>query len=155
MLKQKLFKYNSLQFLFSFNLLPHLLTRFRYRGNISAALVLGGVDVEGSHLYTIYPHGSTDRLPYVTMGSGSLAAMAIFESEYRENMSVSRKRRREKGGKKERTSIFLAVAPVYSFFSAKKESPSSPKPSALEFSTISVLGQTLMSPSSQRTKPKF
>uniref|UniRef100_A0A6B2LDZ0 Proteasome subunit beta n=1 Tax=Arcella intermedia TaxID=1963864 RepID=A0A6B2LDZ0_9EUKA len=61
---------------------------FRYRGYVSAALVLGGVDVDGSHLYTIYPHGSTDKLPFVTMGSGSLAAMAIFESEYRDNMTI-------------------------------------------------------------------
>eukprot|EP01097_Dermamoeba_algensis_P001578 TRINITY_DN1594_c0_g1_i4.p1 TRINITY_DN1594_c0_g1~~TRINITY_DN1594_c0_g1_i4.p1 ORF type:complete len:180 (-),score=15.76 TRINITY_DN1594_c0_g1_i4:357-896(-) len=51
---------------------------FRYQGHVSAALVLGGVDVTGPSLYTVYPHGSTDRLPYVTMGSGSLAAMAIF-----------------------------------------------------------------------------
>jgi len=60
---------------------------FRYRGHVSAALVLGGVDIDGPHLYTIYPHGSSDRLPYVTMGSGSLAAMSIFESEYKDNMS--------------------------------------------------------------------
>jgi len=59
---------------------------FKYRGNISAALVLGGVDVEGYHLYTIYPHGSTDKLPFVTMGSGSLAAMSIFETGYRPNL---------------------------------------------------------------------
>jgi len=59
---------------------------FGYRGYISAALVLGGVDLEGAHLYTIYPHGSTDKLPYVTMGSGSLAAMSIFESEYKDDL---------------------------------------------------------------------
>jgi len=59
---------------------------FRYRGHVSAALVLGGVDIDGPHLYTIYPHGSSDKLPFVTMGSGSLAAMAIFESEYKEYM---------------------------------------------------------------------
>uniref|UniRef100_A0A9L0K6R3 Proteasome subunit beta n=1 Tax=Equus asinus TaxID=9793 RepID=A0A9L0K6R3_EQUAS len=40
---------------------------FRYQGYIGAALVLGGVDVTGPHLYSIYPHGSTDKLPYVTM----------------------------------------------------------------------------------------
>lgn len=61
---------------------------FRYQGYISAALVLGGVDSTGSYLYTVYPHGSTDKLPYVTMGSGSLAAMAIFESRYRPNMEL-------------------------------------------------------------------
>ncbi len=62
---------------------------YRYQGHVSAALVLGGVDITGPSLYTIYPHGSTDKLPYVTMGSGSLAAMAIFESEYKQNMEVS------------------------------------------------------------------
>ncbi|XP_015422587.1 PREDICTED: proteasome subunit beta type-7 isoform X2 [Myotis davidii] len=43
---------------------------FRYQGYIGAALVLGGVDITGPHLYSIYPHGSTDKLPYVTMASG-------------------------------------------------------------------------------------
>lgn len=42
-------------------------TPCRYQGYISAALVLGGVDVTGPHLYTVYPHGSTDKLPYATM----------------------------------------------------------------------------------------
>ena len=41
---------------------------FRYHGYISAALVLGGVDSTGPHLYSVYPHGSTDKLPFVTMG---------------------------------------------------------------------------------------
>ena len=67
-----------------------LFTAFiRYQGYISAALVLGGVDTTGPHLYSIYPHGSSDRLPYVTMGSGSLAAMAVFEQGYKPNMEVS------------------------------------------------------------------
>ncbi|KAI3928103.1 hypothetical protein MKW98_023704 [Papaver atlanticum] len=52
-----------------------------------SALVLGGVDVTGPHLHTIHPHGSIDSLPYATMGSGSLAAMAMFESQYREGMT--------------------------------------------------------------------
>ena len=59
---------------------------FRYQGNVSAALVLGGVDINGPHLYSIFPHGSTQRLPYVTMGSGSLAAMSVFESRYTEDL---------------------------------------------------------------------
>lgn len=59
---------------------------YRYQGYVSAALVLGGVDCKGPHLYSIHPHGSTDKLPYVTMGSGSLAAMAVFESGYKPNM---------------------------------------------------------------------
>ncbi len=59
---------------------------FQYQGHVSAALVLGGVDVEGSHLYTVYPHGSVDRLPYATMGSGSLAAMSVLESGYADDL---------------------------------------------------------------------
>ena len=59
---------------------------FRYQGYISAALVLGGVDHTGPHLFTIYPHGSSDSLPFCTMGSGSLNAMAVFEADYREGM---------------------------------------------------------------------
>jgi len=59
---------------------------FQYQGHVSAALVLGGVDVEGSHLYTVYPHGSVDRLPYATMGSGSLAAMAVLEAGYKDDL---------------------------------------------------------------------
>ncbi len=31
-------------------------------GHISAALVLGGVDCTGPHLYTVFPHGSTDKV---------------------------------------------------------------------------------------------
>jgi len=60
---------------------------FRHQGHIGAALVLGGVDATGPQLFTIHPHGSTDKLPYVTMGSGSLAAMAVFESGWRANMT--------------------------------------------------------------------
>lgn len=41
---------------------------FRYQGHVGAALVLGGVDSLGPHIYCIYPHGSVDKLPYATMG---------------------------------------------------------------------------------------
>ena len=59
---------------------------YQYQGHVSAALVLGGVDCTGPSLYTVYPHGSTDKLPFVTMGSGSLAAMSMFEKEYKDGM---------------------------------------------------------------------
>ena len=59
----------------------------RYQGQIGAALVLGGYDATGPQLFTVAPHGSTDKLPYVTMGSGSLAAMAVFESQWRSGLS--------------------------------------------------------------------
>jgi len=76
---------------------------FRYQGHVSAALVLGGVDKTGPHLYSIHPHGSTDSLPYTTMGSGSLAAMAVFESGWRPEMS------REEGKKLVRNAIAAGV----------------------------------------------
>jgi len=60
---------------------------FKYQGHIGAALILGGVDISGPGLFTIYPHGSTDKLPYVTMGSGSLAAMAVFEAGWKPEMT--------------------------------------------------------------------
>ncbi|XP_059477376.1 proteasome subunit beta type-7 [Neocloeon triangulifer] len=60
---------------------------FRYQGYIGAALVLGGVDNTGPHLYSIHPHGSSDKLPYTTMGSGSLAAMAVFEAGWKADLT--------------------------------------------------------------------
>jgi 20S proteasome subunit beta 2 len=60
---------------------------FRYQGQISAALILGGCDLNGPHIYQIAPHGSTAKLNYTTMGSGSLASMAVFESSWKEDMT--------------------------------------------------------------------
>lgn len=59
---------------------------FRYQGHIGAYLVVAGVDPTGTHLFTVHAHGSTDKLPYVTMGSGSLAAMSVFESMWQPNL---------------------------------------------------------------------
>lgn len=59
---------------------------FKHQGQISAALVLGGTDATGSYICAVYPHGSTSELPYATMGSGSLAAMAVFEAGYRDDL---------------------------------------------------------------------
>jgi len=60
---------------------------YKYHGHVSAALIVGGMDVTGPQLWNVYPHGSTDNLPYVTMGSGSLAAMGIFESRWHQDMA--------------------------------------------------------------------
>ncbi|XP_034943350.1 proteasome subunit beta type-7 [Chelonus insularis] len=60
---------------------------FRHQGYIGAALVLGGVDIDGAHLYSIFPHGSSENYMFVTMGSGSLAAMAVFESRWRPGLT--------------------------------------------------------------------
>lgn len=59
---------------------------FQYQGYISAYLILGGIDCTGPSLHTIHAHGSSDQLPYVTMGSGSLAAMAFLEANYKPDM---------------------------------------------------------------------
>ena len=60
---------------------------FRYQGHIGAYLVVAGCDPTGSHLFTVHAHGSTDKLPYVTMGSGSLAAMSVFETQWKSRLS--------------------------------------------------------------------
>lgn len=60
---------------------------FRYQGYIGAYLVVGGVDPTGPGLFTVHAHGSTDKLPYVTMGSGSLAAMSVFETKWKARLT--------------------------------------------------------------------
>ncbi|KAI9890607.1 MAG: proteasome core particle subunit beta 2 [Vezdaea aestivalis] len=60
---------------------------FRYQGRIGAYLVVAGVDPTGVGLFTVHAHGSTDKLPYVTMGSGSLAAMSVFETKWKVKMT--------------------------------------------------------------------
>jgi len=59
---------------------------FRHQGYIGAYLVVAGCDPTGSHLFTVHAHGSTDKLPYVTMGSGSLAAMSVFETQWKPDL---------------------------------------------------------------------
>jgi 20S proteasome subunit beta 2 len=60
---------------------------FRHQGHIGAYLVVAGCDPTGTHLFTVHAHGSTDKLPYVTMGSGSLAAMSVFESQWKAELT--------------------------------------------------------------------
>ena len=60
---------------------------FKYQGHIGAYLVVAGVDPTGVGLYTVHAHGSTDKLPYVTMGSGSLAAMSVFETLWKSDLN--------------------------------------------------------------------
>jgi len=60
---------------------------FKYQGHIGAYLVVAGVDPTGTHLFTVHAHGSTDKLPYVTMGSGSLAAMSVFETQWKPKLT--------------------------------------------------------------------
>eukprot|EP00002_Diphylleia_rotans_P002195 TRINITY_DN1136_c0_g1_i1.p1 TRINITY_DN1136_c0_g1~~TRINITY_DN1136_c0_g1_i1.p1 ORF type:complete len:284 (-),score=79.08 TRINITY_DN1136_c0_g1_i1:176-1027(-) len=60
---------------------------YKYQGHIGAYLILGGVDVTGPSLWSIHAAGSLDCVPYLTLGSGSLAAMAIFEANYKPRMN--------------------------------------------------------------------
>uniref|UniRef100_A0A8C8GCK8 Proteasome subunit beta n=1 Tax=Oncorhynchus tshawytscha TaxID=74940 RepID=A0A8C8GCK8_ONCTS len=68
------------------NILQDML--FRYRGQIGASLILGGVDCTGNHLYTVGPYGSIDKVPYLAMGSGDLAALGILEDRFKPNMEL-------------------------------------------------------------------
>lgn len=61
---------------------------YRYQGHIGCHLVLGGFDISGPHLYQIHAHGSTDKLPYTSMGSGSLCAMSVLEMGYKEDLTI-------------------------------------------------------------------
>ncbi|KII71274.1 Proteasome subunit beta type-7 [Thelohanellus kitauei] len=61
---------------------------FNYKGYVSAYLIIGGVDVTGSHLYSISSHGHSDHVPFVTNGSGCLAAISHFEQFYRSDMDL-------------------------------------------------------------------
>jgi len=60
---------------------------FRHQGHLGAYLVVAGCDPTGTMLFTVAAHGSTDVLPYVTSGSGSMAAMSVFETQWREGMT--------------------------------------------------------------------
>uniref|UniRef100_A0A3P9AMC5 Proteasome subunit beta n=1 Tax=Esox lucius TaxID=8010 RepID=A0A3P9AMC5_ESOLU len=68
------------------NILQDML--FRYRGQIGAHLILGGVDCTGSHLYTVGPYGDIDKVTYLAMGSGDLAALGILEDRFKPNMEL-------------------------------------------------------------------
>ncbi len=51
----------------------------RYQGHIGSSLIVGGVDVNGPQLYSIYPHGSYDKLPFLTMGTVTFSLPPVFE----------------------------------------------------------------------------
>lgn len=61
---------------------------FRYQGHVGSSLIVGGVDVTGAHLYSVYPHGSYDKLPFLTMGSGAAAAVSVFEDRFKPKMEL-------------------------------------------------------------------
>eukprot|EP00064_Thunnus_orientalis_P021419 superscaffoldBa00006484_g21582 len=68
------------------NILQDML--YRYQGQIGANLILGGVDCTGNHLYTVGPYGSVNKVPYLSMGSGDLAALAILEDGFKPDLEL-------------------------------------------------------------------
>ena len=50
--------------------------------------VLGGVDSEGAHVYSIDPIGSVSEEAYTASGSGTPFAYGVLESEFEEGMSA-------------------------------------------------------------------
>jgi len=59
---------------------------FRYGGHVGLHTIVGGVDCKGPQLVEVQNDGNNFANCYLTMGSGCLSAMGIFESEYKENM---------------------------------------------------------------------
>lgn len=60
---------------------------FKYQGYIGAYLIVAGVDPTGAHLMSVQAHGSTDVGYYLSLGSGSLAAMAVLETQWKPDMT--------------------------------------------------------------------
>ena len=61
----------------------------RYQGYIGAYLIIVGVDVTGSHIATVHPHGSIAYLPFIASGSGGYTSLSVIEDRYKENMTVN------------------------------------------------------------------
>lgn len=50
--------------------------------------VLGGVDQEGSHIYSLDPLGATMEEDYTVSGSGSQFALGVLEQQYEDGLSM-------------------------------------------------------------------
>uniref|UniRef100_A0A672LS88 Proteasome subunit beta n=1 Tax=Sinocyclocheilus grahami TaxID=75366 RepID=A0A672LS88_SINGR len=60
---------------------------FRHKGQISAMLLLGGVDCTGPHIFTVGMALSTKLHLQQWVGSGHLPALAVFEDRFKPNMT--------------------------------------------------------------------
>ncbi|KAK9465272.1 nucleophile aminohydrolase [Lipomyces arxii] len=60
---------------------------FKYQGHVGAYLIVAGVDPTGPRLFSIHAHGSTDVGYYLSLGSGSMAAMAVLESNWKPTLT--------------------------------------------------------------------
>jgi proteasome beta subunit len=54
--------------------------------------ILGGVDAEGSHVYSLDPAGGVMRDDYTVTGSGMQMAYGVLEGEYSEDLSLEEAR---------------------------------------------------------------
>ncbi|AFK19329.1 archaeal proteasome endopeptidase complex subunit beta [Haloferax mediterranei ATCC 33500] len=54
--------------------------------------ILGGVDDEGAHIYSIDPAGSILEEEYTVTGSGSQYALGVLEQEFSEDLSIDEAR---------------------------------------------------------------
>ena len=63
---------------------------FESGGSVGANLIVGGIDEETGvpQIRAIHPGGSMDSLSYAALGSGGLAAMAVIESRYRNDINL-------------------------------------------------------------------
>jgi len=59
---------------------------FKYGGYIEAALIVAGCDFQGPQIYTVSPHGSCHKSQFTSQGSGSLAALSVLETRWRNHM---------------------------------------------------------------------
>jgi len=67
-------------------LLANILQSTRYFPYM-AMLVMGGVDKNGFHVYSIDPVGGVEKDNFVATGSGSPMALGVLEDKYKEDMS--------------------------------------------------------------------
>ena len=54
------------------------------------AMLIGGIDSSGPHLYETDPSGSLRAYKAIAIGSGRKEAMGIFENEFKDNMSQNK-----------------------------------------------------------------
>ncbi len=69
-------------------LLANILNNNRYMPYY-AWFILGGVDTEGGHLYSIDPLGGNIEDKYVSVGSGSTLAYGVLEENYEDDLTMN------------------------------------------------------------------
>ena len=61
---------------------------FQYMGFKEVGIIIGGYDIEGPSLYRVSSSGSILKCPYTAMGSGSLLANSVLQTEYKDDLSI-------------------------------------------------------------------